>query len=132
MRQSPPEGQPDLGDCRPDEQSEGNLQKWDAPQQHAFVQLTRADFFDLNLYVAYLSDFFQINHQRLWSFKMTRCYGCRDPLASTDLTTRISKPSREIVFCWRCAEEKIFHQFCIESVKQHRAAKKVRNQEIDK
>ena len=63
---------------------------------------------------------------------MRRCYGCRDPLASTDLTARIKEPSREIVFCWRCTEERTFHQFSIESVKQRYLAKKERNQEIDK
>ena len=63
---------------------------------------------------------------------MRRCYGCRDPLASTDLTTRINEPSREIVFCWRCKEERTFDKFWIECVRQRRAAKKERNQEIDK
>ena len=63
---------------------------------------------------------------------MRRCYGCRDPLGSTDLKTTINETSREIVFCWRCTEERKFHQFSIESVKQRRAAKKERNQEINK
>jgi len=60
---------------------------------------------------------------------MIRCYVCRYPFLEKDTVKIITSCDKEIFFCWRCAEERAFHEFSVQSVREYHATKKESNNE---
>ncbi len=57
---------------------------------------------------------------------MIRCYGCRYQYLEKDAVKIITSYGKAIFFCWRCAEERAFHESSVQSVREYHAAKKNR------